>query len=415
MPKQTKESRKIARISLIIMGIGFLSTLPFQGSLWVDLIQGGFEAGLVGGLADWFAVTALFRHPLGLRIPHTALLPNNRQRMTHALVSTLKNDWLSKESIHEKVKHIHFTDKLIVMLEKEIQTERFRKNLIVFIKKMIGSLDAEKMTPFVKKQIESALTNIELSKFIPLVSSHLLSEQVDKKALDYGLKKAEIWLSKGSTIQQLGTISMNVLNKIEVDGFLQFALKSVQNLMTEEKMGKLVRNLLLSGVNSLKHEHEPNRQALLLYIQKEITGLNDNQELIDGIEKWKTSLIATWEPDQAITESLQKVQHSVLQLIEEDTFTDTYFMPMMNHLVEIVKENSPKIDNWIQEQITVLVENNHSKIGDLVQENLDKLDNETLIDMMENKIGKDLQWIRVNGAVCGFIIGLFLTGIQILF
>ena len=70
--------------------------------------------------------------------------------------------------------------------------------------------------------------------------------------------------------------------------------------------------------------------------------------------------------------------------------------------------------NWIQKQITVLVENNHSQIGNLVQENLDKLDNETLIDMMENNIGKDLQWIRVNGAVCGFIIGIVLTGIQAL-
>jgi uncharacterized membrane-anchored protein YjiN (DUF445 family) len=63
----------------------------------------------------------------------------------------------------------------------------------------------------------------------------------------------------------------------------------------------------------------------------------------------------------------------------------------------------------------VLVEKNHSQIGDLVQENLDKLDNETLTKMVENNVGKDLQWIRVNGAVCGFIIGIFLTGIQALF
>ena len=86
MSTKTKESKKIARYSLIIMGVGFIATIPFQGSFWIDLLQGGFEAGLVGGLADWFAVTALFRHPLGLRIPHTALLPNNRKRMTNALV-----------------------------------------------------------------------------------------------------------------------------------------------------------------------------------------------------------------------------------------------------------------------------------------------------------------------------------------
>ena len=59
-----------------------------------------------------------------------------------------------------------------------------------------------------------------------------------------------------------------------------------------------------------------------------------------------------------------------------------------------------------------LVENNHSKIGKLVQENLDKLDDKTLIEMIENNVGKDLQWIRVNGAVCGFMIGLVLEGIK---
>ena len=86
--------------------------------MWIDLLHGGFEAGLVGGLADWFAVTALFRHPLGLPIPHTALLPNNRKRMTNALVSILRNDWLSKESIQEKVKHHSFYRKANCLYEK---------------------------------------------------------------------------------------------------------------------------------------------------------------------------------------------------------------------------------------------------------------------------------------------------------
>ena len=66
----------------------------------------------------------------------------------------------------------------------------------------------------------------------------------------------------------------------------------------------------------------------------------------------------------------------------------------------------------VTKQVVKLVENNHSKIGKLVQENLDKLDDKTLIEMIENNAGKDLQWIRVNGAVCGFMIGLVLEGIK---
>ncbi len=125
MITKTKGSRKIAKYSLIIMGVGFIATTPFQGSVLVDLLHGGFEAGLVGGLADWFAVTALFRHPLGIPIPHTALLPNNRKRITNGLVSMLKKDWLSKESIQEKVKHMPFTEKLSLILENKMRNGTF--------------------------------------------------------------------------------------------------------------------------------------------------------------------------------------------------------------------------------------------------------------------------------------------------
>ncbi|OOP62980.1 hypothetical protein BWZ43_25545, partial [Heyndrickxia oleronia] len=105
-----KNSKYLARTSLAVMGIGFIATLPFEHSNpFLGLLQGGFEAGIVGGLADWFAVTALFRHPLGIPIPHTSLLSKNRKRITKALVSTIENDWLSKESIVNKLKNIQLT------------------------------------------------------------------------------------------------------------------------------------------------------------------------------------------------------------------------------------------------------------------------------------------------------------------
>ena len=73
-----------------------------------------------------------------------------------------------------------------------------------------------------------------------------------------------------------------------------------------------------------------------------------------------------------------------------------------------------RLENWTQDQIAAFIDRNHSKIGILVKENIDKLDNETLIYLIENNVGKDLQWIRVNGAVCGFAIGIILTIIRVL-
>jgi uncharacterized membrane-anchored protein YjiN (DUF445 family) len=415
MSTKTKESKKIARYSLFIMGVGFVGTIPFQGSFWVDLLQGGFEAGLVGGLADWFAVTALFRHPLGIPIPHTALLPKNRDRMTNGLVSTIKKDWLSKESIQEKIKQIKFTNILVEKIEKELPTESFRKGLVSVIKKMIGYIDVEKLTPAIKDQIIKTAANVEIGKLLQQLSDHLLKEQFDQKVLDQILRKAENWLKDDKTSYKLGSVSMNLLNKIELDGLLQFALNSIRNLLTEEKLGSIVKKLLLSGVHSLQEGRDPNREAIIHYIRQELEGISDNQEVLKGIEKWKNQFLENWEPGPTITATLHQFKQHTLDLIEDPDFSEKYLIPLVHHILENVKEQNGKIDAWIQNQISNLVEKNHDQIGNLVKENLDKLDNDTLIEMMENNIGKDLQWIRVNGAVCGFIIGIILTGIQAIF
>ncbi|MBB6446661.1 DUF445 domain-containing protein [Bacillus benzoevorans] len=410
--EKSKGTRKIARYSLMIMGAGFLATAPFQEVTWVELLHGGFEAGVVGGLADWFAVTALFRHPLGIKIPHTALLPNNRERMTNAIVKIIKNDWLSKESIQEKVKAIHFSEKMIISIEKEIESDYAKKAVIKLIKEMLHYIDADRITPYVKNQLLSAVSKVDMRKILVTISDTLLNEECDKKALNHILDKAEAWLKLDETALKLGTVSMNVLNKIEVDGFLQFAIKSLQSILNEEKLGGIIQNLLLSILRSLKQEGDPNREALLAYIQNEISGIGSNEKLLQSVEHWKSLLLANWEPEQMITASLNQLKENAIELVETDGFYENNIIPLIYHLLEKLKGQQDAIDQWFQQQIAILIENNHDKIGDLVQENLDKLDNETLIDMVENNIGKDLQWIRVNGAVCGFAIGMVLTTIQ---
>lgn len=415
--KQPKKSKRLASFSLAVMGAGFVATIPFQGSHLGNLLQGGFEAGLVGGLADWFAVTALFRHPLGVPIPHTALLPKNRQRITKALVSTLENDWLSKESIRNKIKQIHLTEKLLSILEKEIYSDSVKSGAVSLIVQMIGHIPVEKVAPFVEKEIKSSVRSMEINAILPFAIDQVLIREYDEKSFDYLLDKAEEWIKERDTKNQLGNLAIRVLDNIELDGFLRFALKSFQNLLNEEKLGSILQNLLLRVVNNLRQKDDPNRKALLLRVRKELQNIKDNKELLGDIENWKDHLIDRWEPAEKITEILQRAQQKALAFVQDSKFTDTYLLPFLTRLLNDLQKNPEKlhiIENWIQKQIIHLVEENHSKIGQLVQENLDKLDNETLIHMMENKIGTDLQWIRVNGAVCGFIIGILLTEIKAL-
>src|SRR5262245_62513014 len=102
----------IGTISLILAVAGAaatrvgLATAPFAGAPWLRVVAAGFDAAVVGGLADWFAVTALFRHPLGLPIPHTAIILHRRARIIDGIVTMVERDWLSPEVIGSRLARI---------------------------------------------------------------------------------------------------------------------------------------------------------------------------------------------------------------------------------------------------------------------------------------------------------------------
>ncbi|WP_154990687.1 DUF445 domain-containing protein [Priestia megaterium] len=411
-----KKSKHLATISLAIMGVGFVATMPFGDSIWGRLLQGGFEAGLVGGLADWFAVTALFRHPLGIPIPHTALLPKNRKRITRGLVSTLENDWLSKESIQEKVKRIAFTKRLLPIVRKGVHSETIQQKGTALLVDAINRVDTEKVVPIIEKELKSSLSAIELKPIVHSIVGEVVRNQYDEKALDVLLNKGEGWIKKEETQYQLGSIAKNALDNIELDGILQFALKSFQSMINEEKLGSILQNLLLSITSRLRNEDDEYRLALVNGIRKELQGLEHNEELLEKLEAWKQKTINELNVTNKLTEIVDKMKAKVTVFIESPEFMKSYAVPYVEswlNALEVDAQRQEAIDTAIQKQIMSFVDENHSKIGQLVQENLDKLDDETLVDMMENNVGKDLQWIRVNGALCGFLIGIVLTVIKL--
>ncbi|RFU67592.1 DUF445 domain-containing protein [Peribacillus saganii] len=414
----SKNSRHLASISLAIMGTGFLATIPFQGSLPMGLLHGGFEAGLVGGLADWFAVTALFRHPLGIPIPHTALLPKNRSRVTKALVSTLENDWLSKESIQEKISKIKITEKLVPVLEKQLHSPALKEGMKSLFRELILLVNTEKLVPFIEKELKANLSLIKIRPIGEMIVKQALERKYEEKAFDFALEKVDEWVNKDTQKYELGRIAIKALDNIELDGILQFAMKSFRSMINEDKLGSILQRLLSNAINGLREPDSVNREELLNQLRNQLSALPGNNDVIDELENLKETLIEQWNPVEKITETLQKYQQKLLIMVQEDKFLDEYILPGITRLSKKLKEDEStlnKIEDFIQKQIASLISENHSKIGNLVKENLDKLDTDSLIEMMENNIGKDLQWIRVNGAVCGFLIGIILTGFKAVF
>ncbi|PEF67398.1 DUF445 domain-containing protein [Bacillus cereus] len=409
------QTKYIAGISLGVMGVGFAASIPFQGTIAGEIIQGGFEAGLVGGLADWFAVTALFRHPMGIPIPHTALLPKNRKRVTKGLINTLENEWLTKESITNKVKEMQLAQMVLQIAEREMQSDAVKKGIVTIAEKAIVSIDTEKLAVIIEKELKTYLHTINTSNILQVLVDQLVVQEYDEKTLDYILVKVKEWTAQDEARYQLGSLGMKAMENIKVDGFLQFTLKSFMNIVDEDKIGGILQKFIISNINSLQDADNSTRQLILSKIRQEIINVKENEALLQELENWKEKWIATWDATDKIKEMLEQVQQRAVAFVNNEEFADKYVIPFLQKQMNKIKEDEQtvqKIEDWLQKQVVSLVEKNHSKIGKLVQENLDKLDDKTLIEMIENNVGKDLQWIRVNGAVCGFMIGLVLEGIK---
>jgi uncharacterized membrane-anchored protein YjiN (DUF445 family) len=417
MSRKKNKSKHLATISLAVMGVGFVATFPFQDSLWGIILQGGFEAGLVGGLADWFAVTALFRHPLGIPIPHTALLPKNRKRIIAAIISMLENDWLTKESIRKKISSISFTEKLFHLTQNSLSEQHVRSAVVNLINHLLHSIDSKRLAPIITDELKVKLKDIDVSNYLPLAINQLLNRKYDEKALDFILKEVDDWAKKDSTKERLGRMAVDALENIKADGFMQFALKSFTNIVNEEKLGNIIQGLIQKGVKSFSDPFNQNRQTLLFHINTKLQDIKSDESLAAELNTIKEQMISEWQLEDKVTEFIEQLKQKASNLIEIPTFYEGYLLPLLTKAFENLKADDEKvkaIETWIQDQISIFVDNNHAKIGKLVEENLEKLDNETLIDMIENNVGKDLQWIRVNGALCGFLIGLILVGLKLI-
>jgi uncharacterized membrane-anchored protein YjiN (DUF445 family) len=412
MDKKEKKTRYLAGISLAIMGFGFLLTIPFQDTLSGKLLQGAFEAGLVGGLADWFAVTALFRHPLGIPIPHTALLPRNRERLTQALVRMLEKDWLTVSSIMEKIGKINFTDKILMIINRELQNEATKKVVHSLIQDTVLRLDFKKLAPLLEKEMKGYLLEVDASRLLKSVADGIVDRKYDEAAFNYILKETEKWAATEEAKYTMGKVGKQLIETTEADGLLKFAIQSFNQMMNEERIGQMMQTFILNRIRNVSRPDNRYRTLILEWIRKELVGIDNRKVLMEEINEWKNKLVNDLELEGQINGLLDTMKERILVFVSQENFVDEYINPVLLRYLNGIKEDDAKlssIETWLHNQVATAIENNHSKIGILVKENLDKLDTETLIDMMENNIGKDIQWIRVNGAVCGFFIGLGLT------
>ncbi|MCL2351834.1 MAG: DUF445 domain-containing protein [Firmicutes bacterium] len=410
--KRKRTSKNLALISLAVMAAGFVITLLFHAHPVLQVLQGGFEAGLVGGLADWFAVTALFRHPLGIPIPHTALLVKNRKRLIDALVGVLENDWLTKESIKNKLGQVNFVEKLGAVIGKELYSDSMKKWISGELVPFVAGLSAEKPALYIEREIMKRADAAGVKLLLTRAAGFALESGLPRNALDYAVSEAEKWAEKEETRAALGAAAMRLINGVKADGLLKLTLSGLKMLLDENRLGAMLQPVVLDKIRELRSDGSEWRRAVISALEAKAAEIPEDGRLMGDISVWINEAAGNYGLAGKITEILYLLKDRLTAALQSEDAIEREILPRVKAFLGNLlssPEKTGKIEAWIRRAIYELVDANHSRIGKLVRENLDKLDDKALVTMMENSMGKDLQWIRVNGAVCGFLIGIGLT------
>ncbi|KHL94888.1 hypothetical protein QW71_15835 [Paenibacillus sp. IHB B 3415] len=412
------KSRNLATISLAIMACGFLFTLFLPENLAVILLRGGFEAGLVGGIADWFAVTALFRHPLGLRIPHTSLLLKNRDKLIQSLISAMENELLNKESIENKLRKINIISLGAGMLTRFFSRKKARTEMLEQIKEFVLRLPVEQAVPYLQSAAAGYLREAELGVAADKIATSLMNDGKDIAALDYALEGISSWSGRPETRAMLGKIASEKLAEVKLGGLKGMAFQAFVGFVDADMLGEMLQGMVQSTIRDFKEEDSPYREEVIREIRVALFQLLSNEERISSLKDWALNELQGEPAAAFLQQQLEGLRVKAVALIEEDRVRGGR---KLFWLYALLVRRIGKEQEWIQASeerirgtLIAFVESNHYRIGQLVKENLDQMDDSSLVNMLEEKVGKDLQWIRVNGAVCGFVVGLVLTVIQMI-
>ncbi|MNB75264.1 hypothetical protein D3C75_219060 [compost metagenome] len=412
------KSRNLATISLVVMACGFLITLFLPDNIPFELLRGGFEAGLVGGIADWFAVTALFRHPLGLKIPHTSLLIKSRDKIVQSLISAMENELLNKASIENKLRGIRIIRLAGGLLTKFMSRKKVRAEILEQVSTFVLRLPVEQAVPYLQKTAAGYIREAELGEAADTIATRLMNDGKDIAALDYALEGVSGWTGRPETRAMLGKLASEKLAEVKLGGLKGMAFQAFVGFMDADMLGEMLQGMLQSGIRDFREEDNPYREQIIREIRVALFQLVNDETKIAGLKEWAEGTVQGEEAAAFLQKQLEVVRSKAIAMLEEDRVSGgRKLFSLYGLLARRVSKETDLIQGWeerIRASLIALVEANHYRIGVLVKENLDQMDDESLVNMLEEKIGKDLQWIRVNGAVCGFVVGLVLTVIQLI-
>ena len=398
--EELRQMRIIATGLLIAMAAIFVFATHLENNIhhnW-GFLRAFAEAGMVGGLADWFAVTALFRHPMGIPIPHTAIIPNNKARIGTTLASFLQSNFLTTRIVARKVQRMDVAGAAGKFLMQPTGGEgRMRMGASRMLGDVVASLDDERLGGVAKEALNKQLSKLKVAPLLGQLLEAMIKEKRHLPLLDGII----VWAAK--------TLDAN---------------EEMIRKMVEERANTIMRwtglddklsNSIISGLEKMLSEmaedpEHPLRAKGEEGLAKLAKDLRTQKTLQKKVENWKDELLANPAIGKWMDSLWQQGREGLLKAARSpDAAMAGKFGEALTQLGTTLQEDERlkgQINRFARRAIVGTTENYGDKIVSLVSDTIEGWDESTLTDRVENVVGSDLQFIRINGTLVGGLVGI---------
>ena len=365
---------------------------------WIGYIRAFSEAAMVGALADWFAVTALFNYPLGIKIPHTNLIENSKEKIGDNLGNFVVDNFLSPQNIRPYIQKIKISNFVGDWLSKERNQENLMKEISNIVLDILNKLDDQEVISFIGRKAKEMSDDLKINQMIGNGLEYILDKK-DHQRFITNLSKQ---------------IKEYVLNNQEM---VKERVKSESYFLIPKFVDNNIAEKITNGLSKYFEEVELDENHSL---RKEITQkLYEFSTEIKTEEKWVEEFRTIKDDflkDEKITQYSTDIWNSIkrslfIELEEEHSALKNYLQKNLAELSENLKTDpifQNKIDHWIQVTAYKYILKNTHQFGALISSTVGTWEGKDLSKKLELEVGKDLQFIRVNGTLVGGLVGLII-------
>jgi uncharacterized membrane-anchored protein YjiN (DUF445 family) len=373
---------------------------------WVGYVRAAAEAGMVGALADWFAVTALFKHPLGIPIPHTAIIKRKKDQLGEGLGAFVRENFMSPEVVATKLRDAEVAGRMGKWLSDSSHAERVAAEASTMLRVLVEMLRDEDVQQVLDRMIVKRIAQPQWGPPIGRVLASLLEEGRQEALIQLLADRAFEWsLNSGEVIERV----------IERDS-PTWSPRWVDHLV-----GDRIHRELMDFTDKVRRnpDHELRRSATK-FLFEFADDLQHDEATIERAENVKEQIMARDEVAKAAETAWTAAKRIILESVDDPSSAlRSRIADSVVHIGESLRDDAElrdKVDNWIVRAAQHLVEQYGTEITAIITETIERWDADEASRRIELHVGRDLQFIRINGTVVGSLAGLAIYSVaQLLF